>query len=117
MASVYCFDPNRSYCFSLTRQIGSDEIEVMVVDQIFRRVNQLNVILSPTGLRATLDPEIASKLDGHVEYEVEFLGQNLEPHTVEEAARAVFRGKSGLSIVSDSELTFKRQAHEPDNKA
>jgi hypothetical protein len=107
LASVYCHDPKRNYCFSLSRHPDSSEIEVMVVDQVFQRVRELEVVLSPKGFRARLSAEVAAKLDGEAEYKVEFLGKNLQPFSIEEAMQAVFRGKPGLSLVKESQLTFE----------
>jgi len=97
MAYVYCHDPRQNYCFSLTRAVGSDDIEVMVVDQVVHRVERLEVALQASGFRATLSMDAASLLDGHAEYEIEFLPGDWNPQTVKEALAAIFRGKEGLN--------------------
>jgi len=98
MAYIYCHDPRQNYCFSLTRAVGSDDIEVMVFDQVVHRVDQLEVALKASGFRATLSMDAASLLDGHSEYDIEFLPGAWNRQTVEEALAAIFRGKEGLSV-------------------
>lgn len=97
MAYIYCYDPRQNYCFSLTRAFGSNDIEVMVVDQVVHRVEWLGVALHASGFSATLSMNAASLLDGHAEYDIEFLPGDWNPQTVEEALAAIFRGKEGLS--------------------
>ncbi|SDE61683.1 hypothetical protein SAMN05444679_12641 [Variovorax sp. CF079] len=97
MAYIYCHDPAQNYCFSLAREVDSDVIEVMVVDQVVHRVDRLEVALNATGFKATLSTAAASQLDGHREYDIEFLPGDWSRQTVEEALTAIFRGKEGLS--------------------
>jgi len=97
MAYIYCHDPKQNYCFSLTRAVGSDDIEVMVVDQVVHRVDRLEVALHASGFIATLSTESASLLDGHSKYDIEFLPGDWSLQSVEEALAAIFRGKDGLT--------------------
>jgi hypothetical protein len=97
MAYIYCHDPRQNYCSSLARTAGSDDIEIMVVDQVVHRVDQLEVALHAARFTATLSTEAASLLDGHRAYDIEFLPGDWSRQTVEEALTAIFRGKEGLS--------------------
>lgn len=97
MAYIYCHDPAQNYCFSLTRTVDSDDIEVMVVDQVVHRVDRLDVALHASGFKATFSTEVASLLDGHLEYVIEFLPGDWSRQTIEQALTAIFRGKDGLS--------------------
>lgn len=98
MAYIYCHDPKQDYCFSLARRVDSSDIEVMVVDQVVHRVDQLEVALHASGLVATLSTQAASLLDGHSKYEIEFLPGNWSRQSVEEALAAILRGKDGLTV-------------------
>lgn len=97
MAYIYCCDPALNYCFSLTRLVGSDDIEVMVVDQIVHRVDRLEVCLQASGFKACLSAEAATLLDGHREYDIEFLPGDWSRPAIEDALAAIFRGKAGLT--------------------
>lgn len=97
MAYIYCRDLGQNYCFSLTRAVGSDDIEVMVVDQVVHRVDRLEVALQASGFRATLSMDAALMLDGHSEYDIEFLPGDWNHQAIEEALLAIFRGKAGLT--------------------
>ncbi|MDR7306509.1 transcriptional repressor [Rhodoferax saidenbachensis] len=98
MAYIYCHDPELNYCFSLTRSPDSEDVEVMVVDQRVRRVLGLRLELSKEGFVAHLEPSIAAELDGHTEYEIEFLSTPQGVGLVEAALQTIFREKDGLVV-------------------
>ena len=91
-------DPKQNYCFSLARTVGSGDIEVIVVDQIVHRVDRLKVALHAAGFIATLSTEAASLLDGHLEYDIEFLPGDWSRQHVEEALAAIFLERNGLTV-------------------
>lgn len=99
MALLYCFDQDQNYCFSLSRFPDEDEIEVMVLDQVNRKVNDLSVVLKGSTLDISLDDNLAAQLDGHSSYTIRLDG--IEDHTMEtlrDALRKIFEGKHGLRI-------------------
>lgn len=113
-AYIYCQDPVQNYCFSLSRKASSDWIEVMVVDQVVHRVVELQVALNPDGFKATLNAEAAVMLDGHSDYDIEFLPGGASHETVEAALNMIFQGKGGLSV-SDGVLRLKHSARSFDS--
>lgn len=98
LAHVRVRDAETSYWFSLSRRLHSNTIQVMVSDQLTYDGDDLSVTLSPSGIRARLSNAAASKLDGHVEYFVEFHPESQDVHSIGAALKVIFRGKSGLHV-------------------
>ena len=98
MASVYCFDSVQNYCFSLTRAPSSSEIEIMVVDQINRKTEELTVQLNRNNIKVTINPALAKQLDRHEKYTVEFVATEQEFKNIQHSLEKIFEGKSGLSV-------------------
>ncbi len=98
MALIYCFDESQNYCFSLTRRPESQEIEIMVVDQVNERVDTLAVDLYRNQIQANIPSEPAKKLDGHEKYTIEFQVGDLEFKNISAALEKIFDGKSGLTV-------------------
>lgn len=97
MAFVYCYDSKQDYCFSLSRFPESEEIEIMVLDQVSCRVNDLSVTLLPDRLWVQLEPAVAALLDGHRVYEVCFKPTEVELGELHDALGQIFKNKSGYS--------------------
>ncbi|MQA38821.1 transcriptional repressor [Rugamonas aquatica] len=99
MALIYCFDQDQNYCFSLSRFPGENEIEVMVLDQVNRKVSDLSVVLEGSTLNIALDDELAAQLDGHGSYTICLIGiEARKLETLRDALRKIFEGKHGLRI-------------------
>jgi len=96
MALVYCIDIAADYCFSLTRLTDQDEIEVMVLDQVLIKVNDLNLTFREDVLTAHLDPSTANQLDGFEEYVVNLDVSDEERLQLIKALRKIFEGKQGF---------------------
>lgn len=98
VAHVHVRDAETAYWFSLSRGVDSDTIQVMVSDQLIYDGDDLSVTLSASGIRARLSNAAASKLDGHVEYFVEFHPESQGVDSIGAALKVIFRGKSGLLL-------------------
>lgn len=99
MALIYCFDQDQNYCFSLSRFPDEDEIEVMVLDQVNRKVSDLSVVLVDSTLKISLDDKLAAQLDGHSGYTIRLIGiDGYKMETLRDALRKIFEGKNGLRI-------------------
>ncbi|SEK14341.1 MULTISPECIES: hypothetical protein [unclassified Variovorax] len=109
-AYIYCHDPLQDYCFSLIRKTDSSGIEVMVVDQIVRRVDHLDVDLGISGFTATLSQDDAASLDGYIEYRIEFLPGDWEWQTIRNSLAVIFREKTGLVIVDQAQSRMSASA-------
>lgn len=101
MALVYCFDKTKDYCFSLTRLPDSEEIEVMVLDQINHRVNDLSVVLNQSSIEVTLSKEASSNLDGHASYTIAFEPLKTDINELRRALEKIFEEKNGFTNKSD----------------
>ncbi|HEY1397414.1 transcriptional repressor [Roseateles sp.] len=100
MALVYCFDRAKNYCFSLSRFPSEPLIEVMVLDQVNHKVEDLDVCLTQDVLVASFSPETAAQLDGESQYNIRLTGVDAASlKTVREALLEIFRDKQGLRIV------------------
>src|SRR6185295_12201485 len=93
MAYMYCFDQVRGYCFSLARFPHSDEIEVMVLDQLNHLVNDLSVVLDGNSLEVTLEPDVASCLDGHTQYSIQFEPTAVDRAVLVQTLNTILEGK------------------------
>ena len=98
MAHLWTRDAETAYWFSLTRAVDSDDIEVMVSDQLNYGDPDLNVILSPTQLVVKVSAAAASALDGYSEYAIAFHPESQDHCSIRETLEVIFRGKSGLLI-------------------
>lgn len=99
MALVYCFDKEQNYCFSLTRIPEEEEIEIMVLDQINRKVSDLSIELRGETLVVTLDKSVANQLDKHDSYTISLVGvEGPKGELLRDALRKIFEGKHGLRI-------------------
>ncbi|MGA4531731.1 hypothetical protein ACPA1H_15410 [Ectopseudomonas chengduensis] len=98
MALMHCFDSVQNYCFSLTRAPNSDEIEVMVVDQVNHKTDDLTLQLHRNHLKAIINSALAKLLDGHEEYVIEFTANEQEHENLQRSLEKIFEGKKGLSI-------------------
>lgn len=98
MAHLWTRDAETAYWFSLTRPVDSDDIEVMVSDQLNHVDSGLNVILFSTEIVVKVSAVAASALDGYSEYVIAFLPESQDHCTIRETLEVIFRGKSGLLI-------------------
>jgi hypothetical protein len=98
MAHLWTRDAETGYWFSLTRAVDSDDIEVMVSDQLNYVDPGLSVMLSPTEIVVTVSTVTASALDGYSEYAVAFHPESQGHCSIRETLEVIFRGKSGLLI-------------------
>ncbi len=99
MALVYCFDKEQNYCFSLTRSPDESEIEIMVLDQINRKVSDLSIELRGKSLVVALDKAVADSLDKHDSYTINLIDiEDSKGELLRDALRKIFEGKHGLQI-------------------
>jgi hypothetical protein len=96
MAILYCFDKANNYCFSLTRFPDSEEIEVMVLDQINYPVNDLSVVLNPESIEVLLNKEDANNLDGTSAYTISFDPRAVDIIEMAKALEKIFDSKQGF---------------------
>lgn len=98
MAHLWTRDAETAYWFSLTRAVGSDDIEVMVSNQLNYADPDLNVILSATQIVVKVSAVAAAALDGCSEYAVAFHPESQGHCSIRETLEVIFRGKTGLLI-------------------
>ena len=98
MAHLWVRDAETTDWFSLSRPTGSDVIEVMASNQLIHTSTDLGVTLSPTEILIKVSPTLASALDGHLEYGIEFHPESADLRSIRETLEVIFRGKPGLLI-------------------
>ncbi|MYN00820.1 hypothetical protein GTP41_01775 [Pseudoduganella sp. DS3] len=98
MAHIWMRDAETAYWFSLSRSLDSNDIEVMVSDQLNYRCKELNVTLSRTGLLMKLNDLAARAMDGHLEYAIEFAPDSQTVEEIKGTLEVIFKGKSGLLL-------------------
>lgn len=95
---TYFWDSSARYCFSLTRRDGSEEIEIMVSDQINEKIFDLDVTFSDSSMLVNLSKDLATKLDGHTEYELSYSLSKENIQGLKSTLTKIFFDKRGLSI-------------------
>jgi hypothetical protein len=95
---IYCYDKDLNYCFSLVRIQKTGKIEVMVHDQIFKRVDDLYIVLKRNSIFAKFDKELALRLDKKKTYTISFDIIDEKYVELEAVMKEIFMGKSGLRI-------------------
>ena len=99
MALLYCIDKEQNYCFSLSRFSDEDKIEVMVLDQVNSKVDDLSVKLRGSMLSVSIDESLAAQLDGHRTYSINLIGADgVKAEDLRDALHKIFEGKHGLGI-------------------
>lgn len=96
MALVYCDDPAQPYCFALTRDPERAEIELMVSDQVFTRLADLDLALHGNTLTAHLGAAVAQALDGTTHYTIHLQPTSEERQQLVQALEKIFEGKQGF---------------------
>ena len=97
MALMYCWDENKKYCFSLSRPVDEEEVEIMVSDQINEKINDLSLELHDDHIKVSLSQEVARRLDGNTNYKINFILNQSELNNVIEALNEIFKRKKGFS--------------------
>jgi hypothetical protein len=95
---AYFWDKTKNHCFSLSRFVDADEIEIMVYDQINELVDDLDVKISKGYLSASISNKLASKLDGNREYIVNYHLESSNESDLQAILNRIFLGKRGLSV-------------------
>ena len=95
MAKVYCLDDTKNYCVSLVRVPGQSKIEVMVSDQLVKKVDSLGVVLSDEGMKVTISESDSVNLDGISTYNLYFK-EEVKVEELELVLKTIFKDKSGL---------------------
>ncbi|PXX42680.1 transcriptional repressor [Undibacterium pigrum] len=98
MAFLYCYDKQKNYCFSLSRLPDEDYIEIMVLDQVIHRVQDLDFRLQADNILVCLDNATAAELDHIAEYRIQFQLPEESRDSLIAALQAIFAGKQGLQI-------------------
>lgn len=101
MTYLYCYDDKKDYCFSLVRVPDSDKIEVMVLDQLNDKVNDVNLTLTRGSLLAHFEKDVAIKLDNILSYTVYFNLSDEKYFELKKVLEVIFEDKSGFQIDSD----------------
>jgi hypothetical protein len=89
MAHMHVVSEN-GYRFSLSRDIGSSLVEVMVCDQLNCMVSDVNASLSQSTLHVELPVSVAAQLDGHASYEIEFRASSAELECLHKVLSTIF---------------------------
>lgn len=98
MAHLWTRDAETAYWVSLTRAVDSNDIELMVSDQLNYVDPDLNVTLSSTEIVVKVSAVAASALDGYSEYAIALHPESQDRCSIRETLEVIFRGKSGLLI-------------------
>lgn len=98
MAHLWTRDAETAYWFSLTRAVDSNDIELMVSDQLKHVGADLSLVLSSTGIVVKVSVAAARALDGHSEYAVGFHPKSQDFCSIRETLEVIFKGKAGLVI-------------------
>lgn len=99
MALLYCIDKEQNYCFSLSRFPDEEKIEVMILDQVNCKVDDLSVKLRGSMLNVSIDESLAAQLDGHRTYSINLFGADgVKVEDLRDALHKIFEGKHGLRI-------------------
>ena len=98
MAYMYCYDESKRYCFSLSRFPEGEEIEVMVLDQVNLKVDDLSVEFDSRQLVVQLEKNVADRLDGHDQYIIDVVLTEDEDLILRETLYKIFSGKKGLDV-------------------
>lgn len=80
------------YCFSLSRPVGSLQVEVSVRDQLTCKTATVSAKLMGAQLTVRLPPEVAAELDGNTEYEVGLSASPAQLAELHSALQTVFKG-------------------------
>lgn len=94
MALVYCFDEEQNYRFSLNRFPNEDQIEVMVLDQINCKVDDLSVVLTSDEILVEVEAGVSQKLDGTTHYRIQINGGPTSE--LRDALAKIFEKKQGF---------------------
>lgn len=98
LTCLYCYDKDLDYCFSLVRIRKTGKIEVMVHDQVNRRVEDLYIVLKRNSIFAKFDKQLALQLDKKKSYTISFDLTDEKYLELEGVMKEIFLGKSGLRI-------------------
>jgi hypothetical protein len=98
MLYVYCYDRKLGYCFSLVRLKNVKEIEIMVLDQINEKIDDVDITLTRKCLIAKLDRELALRLDKKKMYTIQFELSDEKYRQLTKTLVEIFEGKQGLKI-------------------
>lgn len=98
MAHLWVRDAETAYWLSLTRAVDSNDIEIMVLDQLNYVGADPGVILSSTEIVIKVSAVAARALDGYLEYAVVFHPESQDLSSIRETLEVIFRGKAGLAI-------------------
>ncbi len=91
MAHILC-KSEQGYFFSLTRYPDEQDIEIIVIDQVNSRTDELFASLSSNRLLVTIPPSVAAKLDGETEYVIDFEASAERLTQIDESLAAIFKG-------------------------
>lgn len=98
LTCLYCYDNDLNYCFSLIRVQKTGKIEVMVCDQMNRKVDDLDIVLKRNSIFAKFSKELALQLDKKKTYTISFEITDEKYVELEKVMKEIFKGKSGLRI-------------------
>lgn len=90
MAHLWTRDAETAYLFSLSRAVDSDDIEVMVSDQLNYVGADPSVILFSTEIVVKLSAAAAQALDGYVEYAVALHPESQDLGSIRETLKIIF---------------------------
>ena len=99
---VTFYDEVRGYGFSISRQAGSEELEVMVSDQSNYYLSDFDVCLERNGFTADFPAGTIDCGDGEDHYQVRFQIDEGDYANLVTAFQRLFTGKKGLTIRSDN---------------
>jgi hypothetical protein len=100
MAHLWIRDAETGYWFSLSRDVDSDLIEVMVSDQLAYVGDVPCVTLTSSCIRTRLSASAASMLDGHLEYIIELHPESQNIDVIGATLEIIFCGKPGALQLS-----------------
>jgi hypothetical protein len=105
MAHLWTRDAETAYWFSLTRAVDSDDIEVMVSDQLNYVDPELSVMLSRTEIVVKVSAVASSALDGYSEYAVAFHPESQGHCLIRQGTRFGSRPGAGRVLGGEHRIT------------
>ncbi|WP_298209766.1 hypothetical protein [Acidovorax sp.] len=96
MAHICCTGEN-GYWFSLSRHIGDNSVEVMVLDQINHKMSDIQVTLSETCLIVDVGNDGARHLDGNSNYQIAFTASPEELNLIDQTLKVLLNGTGTYS--------------------
>ena len=96
---VWTRDVDQDFVFSLLRMKDENKIEIMIIDQVLERVEELKCTLSHNEIRAEIPTALQKHLKGKKEIVVEHHCKGQEYIKLIETMNEIFKNKENFKII------------------